>query len=177
VISDSRLVFAVIPGALASSWRCQSPLCTLSRTPLTTRSGLVEPGGNALRSVWGAQLSIDDRRSCSAGNDGLLVAMFAKAAGRSTSHGTFATVTRIRADARFRRCLDRRGSPEPSVDAVIDATNSPTEPARALELVEPAGESCTSGSRVAQVSLTTGRWPQGRNGGRHTQRISGLVAP
>jgi len=102
---------------------------------------LVEPGGNALRSVWGAQLSIDDRALVlGPGTIGLLVAMFAKAAGAEVH-----LMGRSPRSLEFARTLGFDGVwteedlPNLPWDAVIDATNSPTEPARALELVEPAG--------------------------------------
>jgi len=142
------------PGALAE--QLAMPVTALHALPDSVDDALgalVEPGGNALRSVWGAQLSIDDRalvlgpeRSASSWR------CSRSRRRRSTSHGTFATVTRIARTLGFDGVWTEEDLPNLPWDAVIDATNSPTEPARALELVEPAGESCTSGSRVAQVS-------------------------
>jgi len=82
------------PGALAE--QLAMPVTALHALPDSVDDALgalVEPGGNALRSVWGAQLSIDDRALVlGPGTIGLLVAMFAKAAGaevhlRDVRHG------------------------------------------------------------------------------------------
>lgn len=129
------------PGALAE--QLAMPVTALHPLPDSvddTLGALVEPGGNALRSVWGAQLSPEDRALVlGPGTIGLLVAMFAKAVGAEVH-----LMGRSPRSLEFARTLGFDGVwteedlPGLPWDAVIDATNSPSEPARALELVEPA---------------------------------------
>lgn len=105
-----------------------------------TLGALVEPGGNALRSVWGANLSPGDRALIlGPGTIGLLVALIARAQGAE-----------VHLMGRSPRSLDFAGSlgfdglwtektlPELPFDAVIDASNAATLPSAALHLVEPA---------------------------------------
>lgn len=110
---------------------------------------LVEPGGNALRSVRGANLRDGDRvLVLGPGTIGLLVAMFARAqgaevhlTGRSRRAIDFAT------DLGFEGVWDEQTLPgDLPWDAVVDASNAPALPAKALEFVEPAG-------RVVYVGL------------------------
>ena len=110
---------------------------------------LVEPGGNALRAVRGANLSPGDRLLVlGPGTIGLLVALFARALG--------AEVHLIGQTARslaFARTLGFDGVWSSDVlpalpwDAVIDASNSADLPAVALDLVEP-------GKRVVYIGLS-----------------------
>ncbi|KQM83099.1 zinc-binding dehydrogenase [Agromyces sp. Leaf222] len=106
-----------------------------------TLGALVEPGGNALRAVRGANLSDGDRvLVLGPGTIGLLAGMFARAEGAE-----------VHLLGRSRRSLDHAGMlgfdgvwteddlPTLSWDAVIDASNASSLPARAIELVEPAG--------------------------------------
>jgi 2-desacetyl-2-hydroxyethyl bacteriochlorophyllide A dehydrogenase len=109
---------------------------------------LVEPGGNALRSVWGAGLSSGDRLLVlGPGTIGLLVALFALAQGAEVH-----LMGRSERSLGFARTLGVHGAwtsadlPRLPFDAVIDASNSPQLPAQALELVEP-------GKRVVYVGL------------------------
>ncbi|MEO8094072.1 MAG: alcohol dehydrogenase catalytic domain-containing protein [Pseudolysinimonas sp.] len=109
---------------------------------------LVEPGGNALRSVWGADLKPGDRALIlGAGTIGLLSAMFAQAAGADVH-----VVGRSERSLDFARTLGFDGIwtedtlPELPWDAVIEASNAPALPAKALELVEP-------GKRVVYIGL------------------------
>ncbi|GAA1948860.1 zinc-dependent alcohol dehydrogenase [Agromyces allii] len=130
------------PGALAE--QLAMPVSALHALPDTVddRLGaLVEPGGNALRSVRGAEVSEGDRvLVLGPGTIGLLAAMFAQSQGAE-----------VHLMGRSRRSLDYAGSlgfdgvwtdgdlPELPWDAVIDASNAPALPARALDLVEPSG--------------------------------------
>lgn len=109
---------------------------------------LVEPGGNALRAVRGAALSPGDRvLVLGPGTIGLLVAMFAQAEGAEVH-----LMGRSARSLDFARTLGFDGVwgaddlPDLAFDTVIDASNAPTLPARALDLVEP-------GKRVVYVGL------------------------
>jgi threonine dehydrogenase-like Zn-dependent dehydrogenase len=109
---------------------------------------MVEPGGNALRSVRGAALRPGDRALVlGAGTIGLLVAMFARAegadvhlVGRSVRSLDFARTLG------FDNAVTADELPDLPWDAVIDASNDPALPARAVDLVEP-------GKRVVYVGL------------------------
>lgn len=109
---------------------------------------LVEPGGNALRSVWGADLAPGDHALVlGPGTIGLLVAMFARAAGAEVH--LMGRSERSLAFARtlgFEGVLTRDELPDRPWDAVIDCSNAPALPAMALDLVEP-------GKRVVYVGL------------------------
>ena len=109
---------------------------------------LVEPGGNALRSVRGADLREGDRALVlGPGTIGLLAAMFARAAGAEVH-----LMGRSDRSLGFARTLGFAGVwteddlPELPWDAVIDASNAAPLPARALDLVEP-------GKRVVYVGI------------------------
>ncbi|WP_028048165.1 zinc-binding dehydrogenase [Cellulomonas sp. URHD0024] len=113
-----------------------------------TLGALVEPGGNALRSVWGADLSEGDRLLVlGPGTIGLLAATFARSVGAEVH-----LMGRSGRSIEYARTLGFDGVwtedalPDLPWDAVIDCSNAPSLPARALELVEPAG-------RVVYVGL------------------------
>ncbi len=110
---------------------------------------LVEPGGNALRAVRGANLSPGDRLLVlGPGTIGLLVALFARALGAEV-HLMGQTARSLA----FARTLGFDGVWSSDVlpalpwDAVIDASNSADLPAVALDLVEP-------GKRVVYIGLS-----------------------
>ncbi len=110
---------------------------------------LVEPGGNALRSVWGADLAEGDRLLVlGPGTIGLLVALFAKAQGAEVHLlGRSRRAIDFAATLGFDGVWDESTLPDGLPwDAVIDASNAPSLPAKALDLVEPAG-------RVVYVGL------------------------
>jgi threonine dehydrogenase-like Zn-dependent dehydrogenase len=137
------------PGALAE--QLAVPATALHELPDTVDDALgalVEPGGNAYRCVQAAALHPGDRvLVLGPGTIGLLVAMFARAAGAEVH-----LVGRSPRSLDFARTLGFDGVwtedelPELSWDAVIDASNAPALPARALELVEP-------GKRVVYIGL------------------------
>jgi threonine dehydrogenase-like Zn-dependent dehydrogenase len=109
---------------------------------------LVEPGGNALRAARAADLHPGDRvLVLGAGTIGLLVAMFARAAGAEVH-----VMDRVERALAFARTLGLAHAttedtlPDLPFDAVVDAANAPHLPARALDLVEPGG-------RVVYVGL------------------------
>ncbi len=101
---------------------------------------LVEPGGNALRSVQAANLAPGDRvLVLGPGTIGLLSGLIARSMGvevhllgRSTRSLEFAKALR------FDGVWTGSDLPELPWDAVIDASNAPSLPAIALDLVEPA---------------------------------------
>jgi len=109
---------------------------------------LVEPAGNALRSVDAADLRPGDRvLILGPGTIGLLCAMFARAAG-AEAHllGRSERSLRFARSLGFEQLWPEETLPDLPFDAVIDASNSPSLPAKALDLVEP-------GRRVVYVGL------------------------
>jgi threonine dehydrogenase-like Zn-dependent dehydrogenase len=136
-------------GALAEQLALPaSALHPLPDTVDAVAGALVEPGGNALRSVWGADLKPGDRLLVlGPGTIGLLVAMFALAQGVEVH-----LMGRSERSLAFARTLGFHGSwlsgqlPPLDWDAVIDCSNSPDLPGLALDLVEP-------GKRVVYVGL------------------------
>ncbi|MES2170168.1 MAG: alcohol dehydrogenase catalytic domain-containing protein [Actinomycetota bacterium] len=137
------------PGALAE--QLAMPVSALHALPDSVDDvlgALVEPGGNALRSLWGANLRAGARALVlGPGTIGLLVAMFARAAGVEVH-----LLGRSPRSLDYARTLGFEGVwtehdvPDLPWDAVVDASNAPALPAKALELVEPAG-------RVVYVGL------------------------
>lgn len=102
---------------------------------------MVEPGGNAFRAVQGAALRPGDRcLVLGPGTIGLLSAMFARAAGAEVH-----LLARDDRSLEFARSLGfdhiwtQPRMPQLPWDAVIEASNAPQLPAKALELVEPGG--------------------------------------
>ncbi|MGN6125009.1 MAG: zinc-dependent alcohol dehydrogenase, partial [Humibacter sp.] len=137
------------PGALAE--RLAYPAAYLHPLPDAVddaAGALVEPAGNAIRSVWGADLRPGDRvLVLGTATIGLLAAMFARAQeaevhilGRSAAPITFAR------SLGFEHVWTEDDLPSLPWDAVIDASNAAQLPAKALELVEP-------GRRVVYVGL------------------------
>jgi threonine dehydrogenase-like Zn-dependent dehydrogenase len=109
---------------------------------------MVEPGGNAWRSVNAAQLVAGERLLIlGPGTIGLLCALFAQALGIEVH-----LLGRPGRSLDFARTVGCAGVwteadvPELAWHGVIDASNAPHLPARALELVEP-------GRRVVHVGL------------------------
>jgi threonine dehydrogenase-like Zn-dependent dehydrogenase len=130
------------PGALAE--QLAVPDTSLHELPSSVDAvlgALVEPGGNALRSVQAADLRAGDRvLVLGPGTIGLLVAMFARATGAEVH-----LLGRADGSAQFARTLGfehiwtEHTLPELPFDAVVDASNAAHLPALALDLVEPAG--------------------------------------
>jgi threonine dehydrogenase-like Zn-dependent dehydrogenase len=136
-------------GALAE--RLAVPATSLHHLPDSvdeTLGALVEPGGNALRSVWGANLYPGDRvLILGPGTIGLLVALFARAQGAEVHlMGNSARSLRYAQTLGFDGVWDAENLPDLPFDAVIDASNASELPTKALDLVEP-------GKRVVYVGL------------------------
>ncbi len=136
-------------GALAEQLAVPvTALHTLPDNVDAVAGALIEPGGNALRSVWAADLRPGDRLLVlGPGTIGLLVALFGAAAGAEVH-----VMGRSERSLAFARTLGFDGVwstqhlPHLPWDAVIDASNAPALPSAALELVEP-------GKRVVYVGL------------------------
>ncbi|MCW2701318.1 MAG: Alcohol dehydrogenase GroES domain protein [Blastococcus sp.] len=129
-------------GALAE--QLSVPVTSLRELPGSVDAvlgALVEPGGNALRAAQGAAAGPGDRvLVLGPGTIGLLVAMFVRAAGaevhllgRSEASLDFAR------GVGFEHAWTEDSLPQLRFDAVVDASNAEHLPARALDLVEPAG--------------------------------------
>jgi threonine dehydrogenase-like Zn-dependent dehydrogenase len=137
------------PGALAE--QVAVPATALRELPDQVddvQGALVEPGGNALRAVRAAALRPGDRvLVLGPGTIGVLAAMFARAAGIEVH-----LMGRADRSLPFARSLGFDGVwtvdtlPGLPWDAVIDASNAPQLPSKAVELVEP-------GKRVVYIGL------------------------
>jgi threonine dehydrogenase-like Zn-dependent dehydrogenase len=130
------------PGALAE--QLAVPVSSLHALPDAVDAqlgALVEPGGNALRAANAADLGRGDRALVlGPGTIGLLVAMFARAAGAEVH--LLGVTDRSLDFARslgFEHTWTKEALPDLPFDAVIDASNAAELPALALDLVEPAG--------------------------------------
>ena len=136
-------------GALAE--RLAVPATALFALPASVDAAagaMVEPGGNALRSVRAAALAVRDRvLVLGNGTLGLLVAAFARADGAEVHlMGRSRATLDFAATLGFAGVWEREALPQLAWDAVIDASNAAELPAVALDLVEP-------GRRVVYVGL------------------------
>ena len=104
-----------------------------------TSGALIEPAGNALRSVWAANLRAGDRvLVLGTATIGLLVALFARAEGAEVHiMGRSARPLDFARSLGFDHVWTESTLPDLPWDSVIDASNGPHLPARALDLVEP----------------------------------------
>lgn len=137
------------PGALAE--QIAVPASALHPLPDgvdVVAGAMVEPGGNALRSVLGANLEPGDRvLVLGPGTIGLLAGMFASARGAEVH-----LMGQTQRSIDFARTLGFEGVwssgqlPGLPWDAVIDCSNSSSLPGLALDLVEP-------GKRVVYIGL------------------------
>jgi threonine dehydrogenase-like Zn-dependent dehydrogenase len=137
------------PGALAE--QLAVPVTSLYALPDTVdevAGAMVEPGGNALRSVWGADLSPGDRvLVLGPGTIGLLAASFASAMGAEVHlMGDSQRSIDFAGTLGFVGVWSEANVPALPWDAVIDASNAAALPALALELVEP-------GKRIVYIGL------------------------
>jgi 2-desacetyl-2-hydroxyethyl bacteriochlorophyllide A dehydrogenase len=162
-VCDDRLELGVrdgLPGALAE--RVGVPAVSLRRLPddLEPEAGaLVEPAGSALRAVRAARLSPGGRLCVwGSGTLGLLALQLALA------QGAVVDVVGIRPEQlRLARSLGARATyapddvPDGGYDAVLDASTAPEAPARAVEIVEPAGRVVLVGISEVPSLLDTRR--------------------
>ena len=130
------------PGALAE--QVAAPVTSLHALPDSVDSvlgALVEPGGNSLRAAQAAALEAGDRALVlGPGTIGLLVAMFARAAGAEVHlMGRSEESLAFPRSLGFHHAWTEGSLPDMPFDAVIDASNAAHLPALALDLVEPAG--------------------------------------
>lgn len=140
------------PGALAQQLAVPaSSLLKLPNSVDDAMGAMVEPGGNAYRSVQAAQLRPGERcLVLGPGTIGLLCALFARAAGAEVH-----LLGRSERSLAFARSLGFDGVwteadlPDLAWHAVIDASNAAHLPAKAVALVEP-------GRRVVYVGLAGG---------------------
>ncbi|WP_432970172.1 zinc-dependent alcohol dehydrogenase [Dactylosporangium sp. CA-233914] len=138
-----------LPGALAE--QLVFPTAYLHALPDTvdpTLGALVEPGGNALRSVEAATLVPGERLLVlGTATIGLLVAMFGRARGAEVHlMGHRETSLQLARSLGFTNAWTRETLPALPWDAVVDASNAQALPALALDLVEP-------GRRIVYVGL------------------------
>lgn len=136
-------------GALAE--QIAVPVSSLHRLPANVDAALgalVEPGGNALRAVWGADLKAGDRALIlGPGTIGLLCAYFARAQGAEVHVlGHSASSLNFARSLGIEGCWTKENLPDLAFDAVIDASNDAALPAKALDLVEP-------GKRVVLIGI------------------------
>jgi 2-desacetyl-2-hydroxyethyl bacteriochlorophyllide A dehydrogenase len=152
-LCESRLEVGVRggkPGALAQQLAVPaSSLVVLPDAVDDVAGAMVEPGGNALRAVWGAALEPGDRvLVLGPGTIGTLAAQFARAAGAEVH-----VLGEREPSLGFARSLGLDGVwtaadlPRLAFDAVIDASTAAALPALALELVEP-------GKRVVYIGIS-----------------------
>ncbi|NGO06489.1 alcohol dehydrogenase catalytic domain-containing protein [Streptomyces sp. HC44] len=136
-------------GALAEQLAVPArSLHPLPETVDDTLGALVEPGGNAFRAARAAAIEAGDRvLVLGPGTIGLLVAMFARRAGAEVH--LMGLTTQSLDFARtlgFDALWQEKELPGLPWDAVIDASNAPELPAKALEWVEP-------GRRVVYIGI------------------------
>ncbi|MBB3325073.1 zinc-dependent alcohol dehydrogenase [Microlunatus antarcticus] len=131
-----------MPGALAK--RLAVPTSSLHALPDSVDvllGALVEPGGNALRAAEAAQVGAGDRALVlGPGTIGLLTAMFLRAGGAEVHLlGLEGPALGFARSLGFEQAWTEESLPDVAFDAVVDASNAADLPARALDLVEPAG--------------------------------------
>ncbi|MBB5791278.1 zinc-dependent alcohol dehydrogenase [Jiangella mangrovi] len=138
------------PGALAE--QIAVPVSSLHELPDSVDAvlgALVEPGGNALRAAVAAGVGEGDRLLVfGPGTIGLLVAMFARAAGAEVHlMGRTESSLRFASDLGFTHVWPEGAVPDLPFDAVVDAATASHLPAYAADVVEPGG-------RVVYIGLS-----------------------
>ena len=137
------------PGALAEQVLVPVPaLLELPGSVDDTVGAMVEPGGNAWRALEAASVDPGERLLVlGPGTIGLLVAELARARGVEVHlGGTLSSSLDFARSLGFEHVWATDDLPDLPYDAVIDTSNGPAVPGRAVELVEP-------GRRVVFVGL------------------------
>ena len=130
------------PGALAE--QLAVPVWSLHPLPEPVDAvlgALVEPGGNSLRAAQAAAVGPGDRALVlGPGTIGLLAAMFLRASGAEVHlMGRGGKSLALARSLGFDHAWTEDTLPDQPFDAVVEASNAVHLPARALDLVEPAG--------------------------------------
>jgi threonine dehydrogenase-like Zn-dependent dehydrogenase len=129
------------PGALAE--RLAVPASSLHALPDSVDDvlgALVEPGGNALRAARAAATGAGERALVvGTGTIGLLTALFLRAAGSEVHLLGLPGPQQTALELGLTSVWTEATLPDLAWDAVVDATNAVTAPARAVDLVEPGG--------------------------------------
>jgi threonine dehydrogenase-like Zn-dependent dehydrogenase len=151
-VCETRIEIGIrggFPGALAEQLAVPaSALLALPDAVDDAAGAMVEPGGNALRSVLAAGLAKGDRALIlGTGTIGLLAAEFARARGAEVHLlGESERTLGFARTLGFPGAWTRADLPTLPWDAVIDASNASALPALALDLVEP-------GKRVVYIGI------------------------
>ncbi|GAA2588225.1 alcohol dehydrogenase catalytic domain-containing protein [Winogradskya consettensis] len=148
------------PGALAE--QLAVPATSLHHLPDAVDwvlGALVEPGGNAWRAAQAAAVGAGDRALIlGPGTIGLLTAMFARAAGAEVHLlGRTPQSLDFARSIGFEHAWTEDQLPDLPYDAVVDASNAAPLPARALDLVEPAGRLVYIGLAASPSLIDTRR--------------------
>jgi threonine dehydrogenase-like Zn-dependent dehydrogenase len=146
------------PGALAEQIAAAARSLHVLPTGIDEELGaLVEPGGNAFRAAKAAQASDGDRvLVLGPGAIGSLVALFLRADGVEVHLlGRSAASLDFVRSLGFDQVWTEQTLPDLPFDAVVDASNAAHLPARALDLVEPAGRVVYIGLAGAQSNIDT----------------------
>jgi 2-desacetyl-2-hydroxyethyl bacteriochlorophyllide A dehydrogenase len=146
------------PGALAE--KLAVPVWSLHRLPDSVDASLgalVEPGANALRAARAADLQPGNTvLVLGPGTIGLLVALFARAAGAEVHLlGETRSSLEFARELGFGHVWSAENLPDLPFDAIVDASNAAALPARALERVEPAGRLVFIGLAGAPSTIDT----------------------
>jgi threonine dehydrogenase-like Zn-dependent dehydrogenase len=146
------------PGALSE--QLPVPVRALHRLPDAldaVRGALVEPGGNALRTVRAAAAGPGRRiLVCGPGSIGLLAAAFASAEGAEVHlAGMDPASLAFARELGYEHVWPIRDLPDVVFDAVIDATFGAEVPALAVERVEPGGRVVLIGLAGAPSGVDT----------------------
>lgn len=122
-----------------------------------TLGALVEPGANSLRAAEAARVGPGDRALVlGLGSIGLVAAMFARGAGAEVHLlGRSPASLDLARSLGFEHVWTEADLPALPFDAVVDASNAPRLPARALELVEPGGRVVYIGLAGAPSEIDT----------------------